>query len=99
MRNVCHTSTDEHVSLYEHWCELTSSIDDALNYTPEQLCNMYKRTDRLENNIMANNLQPMTHYKVTKRSSDHTFTEGEIIWVSENGDINSVQRKAWILNV
>lgn len=99
MRNVCHTSTDEHVSLYEHWCELTSSIDDALNYTPEQLCNMYKRTDRLENNIMANNLQPMTPYKVTKRSSDHTFTEGEIIWVSENGDINSVQRKAWILNV
>ena len=96
MRNVCHTSTDEHVSLYEHWCELTSSIDDVLNYTPEQLCDMYKRTARLENDLVANNLKPLTPYRITKESSDHTFVVDDVIWISDNGDINSVQRSGWI---
>lgn len=69
MHNVCYTSTDEHVSLYEHWRELISSIDDVLNYTPEQLCDMYKRTARLENNTVINNLQPMTPlYQIYKQT-------------------------------
>ena len=46
--------------------------------------------------LKISDLQPMTPYKVTKQSSDHTFTEGEIIWVSENGDINSIQGSGWI---
>lgn len=83
MHNVCYTSTDEHVSLYEHWRELISSIDDVLNYTPEQLCDMYKRTARLENNTVINNLQPMTPYRITKESSDHTFSVDDVIWISE----------------
>lgn len=96
MHNVCYTSTDEHVSLYEHWRELISSIDDVLNYTPEQLCDMYKRTARLENNTVINNLQPMTPYRITKESSDHTFSVDDVIWISENGDINSIHGSGWI---
>mgnify|MGYP005759703131 FL=1 len=33
-------------------------------------------------------LQP---YRITKSSSDGTFVAGDIIWGSDNGDINSVQ--------
>lgn len=35
-------------------------------------------------------------YKITKESSDGTFLVGDIIWQSENGDINSMQGKGWI---
>lgn len=47
-------------------------------------------------NIVINNLQPMTPYRITKESSDHTFIEGDIIWVSENGDINNIHGSGWI---
>lgn len=30
-------------------------------------------------------------YRVTKSSSDRTFISGDIIWMSDSGDINSVQ--------
>lgn len=36
-------------------------------------------------------LEVLKPYRITKDSSDGTFISGEIIWMSENGDINSVQ--------
>lgn len=36
-------------------------------------------------------LDVLKPYCVTKSSSDNTFVSGDIIWMSENGDINSVQ--------
>lgn len=41
-------------------------------------------------------LEVLKPYRVIKRSSDSTFLPGEIIWTSENGDINSVQGAGWI---
>lgn len=40
--------------------------------------------------ISASSMKPLTPYCVIKDSSDKTFTKGDIIWKSENGDINSV---------
>ena len=40
--------------------------------------------------ISASGMKPLTPYCVIKDSSDKTFTKGDIIWKSENGDINSV---------
>lgn len=37
------------------------------------------------------NLEILKAYRITKGSSDGTFIPGDIIWLSENGDINSVQ--------
>lgn len=42
------------------------------------------------------NLQPLIAYEITKGSSDHTFSVGDIIWMSENGDINNVKAGGWI---
>lgn len=36
-------------------------------------------------------LEILKAYRITKGSSDGTFIPCEIIWLSENGDINSVQ--------
>lgn len=36
-------------------------------------------------------LETLKPYRVTKSSSDRTFISGDIIWMSENGDINIVQ--------
>lgn len=35
-------------------------------------------------------------YTVTKPSSDGTFVTGDIIWLSENGDLNSCKGKGWL---
>ena len=40
--------------------------------------------------ISASGMKPLIPYCVIKDSSDKTFTKGDIIWKSENGDINSV---------
>lgn len=40
--------------------------------------------------ISAFGMEPLIPYCVIKDSSDKTFTTGNIIWKSENGDINSV---------
>lgn len=40
--------------------------------------------------ISASEMKPLIQYCVIKDSSDKTFTKGDIIWKSENGDINSV---------
>lgn len=36
-------------------------------------------------------LEALKPYRVTKSSSDRTFISGDIIWMSDSGDINSVQ--------
>lgn len=36
-------------------------------------------------------LEALKPYRVIKSSSDGTFASGDIIWISDNGDINSVQ--------
>ena len=36
-------------------------------------------------------LEALKPYRVIKSSSDETFASGDIIWISDNGDINSVQ--------
>lgn len=46
--------------------------------------------------LKISNLQPLTPYRITKGSSDHTFSIDDVIWISENGDINSVQGGGWI---
>lgn len=33
-------------------------------------------------------MQPLKAYLVTKDSTDHTLLKGDIIWLSENGDLN-----------
>lgn len=35
-------------------------------------------------------------YVVTKASTDGTFEVGDIIWLSNNGDLNSVMGKGWL---
>lgn len=46
--------------------------------------------------LKISNLQPLTPYRITKGSSDHTFLVDDVIWISENGDINSVHGSGWI---
>lgn len=46
--------------------------------------------------LKISDLQPMIPYRITKESSDHTFLVDDVIWISENGDINSVQGSGWI---
>ena len=41
-------------------------------------------------------MEKLKPYVVTKDSTDKTFVVGDIIWQSENGDINCVQGAAWI---
>lgn len=41
-------------------------------------------------------LEKLQAYKITKGSSDGTFVSGEIIWISENDDINSIPDKGCI---
>ena len=40
--------------------------------------------------ISTSEMKPLTTYCVIKDSFDGTFVKGDIIWRSENGDINSV---------
>ena len=35
-------------------------------------------------------------YTVTKPSSDETLQVGDIIWLSENGDLNDARAKGWL---
>lgn len=40
--------------------------------------------------ISASGMKPFIPYCVIKDSSDGTFVKGDVLWRSENGDINSV---------
>ena len=35
-------------------------------------------------------------YIVTQSSSDKTFRSGDLIWLSENGDLNNAMSKGWL---
>lgn len=35
-------------------------------------------------------------YTVIKSSTDGTFEEGDIVWLSENNDLNSIRGKGWL---
>lgn len=35
-------------------------------------------------------------YIVTRSSSDKTFKSGDLIWLSENGDLNNAMSKGWL---
>lgn len=39
--------------------------------------------------ISASGMKPLIPYRVVKDSSDGTFIKGDVLWKSENGDINS----------
>ena len=39
-------------------------------------------------------MEKLKLYTVTKPSSDGTFVAGDIIWLSENGDLNSCKERA-----
>lgn len=41
--------------------------------------------------MKTQNLEVLKPYRISKSSSDGTFVSGDIIWMSENGDINSIQ--------
>lgn len=46
--------------------------------------------------MKCSELEKMKPYRITKKSSDGTFFPGEIIWVSEDGGINSVHGGGFI---
>lgn len=42
-----------------------------------------------------NELEKLKPYRIVKQSTDKTFVDGDVIWISPNGDINSVGAE-WI---
>lgn len=41
-------------------------------------------------------MEKLKLYKVTKASSDGTFNIGDIIWLSQNGDLNNCNGGGWL---
>lgn len=41
-------------------------------------------------------MEKLKLYTVTKPSSDETLQAGDIIWLSENGDLNDAKAKGWL---
>ena len=41
-------------------------------------------------------MEKLKLYVVTKSSTDKTFKIGDIIWLSENGDLNNAMAKRWL---
>lgn len=41
-------------------------------------------------------MEKLKLYNVIKSSSDGTFTPGDLIWLSENEDLNSARDKGWL---
>lgn len=41
-------------------------------------------------------MEELTAYTVTKSSTDGTFSVGDVIWMSENGDINCIGSCRWV---
>ena len=41
-------------------------------------------------------MEKLKLYTVTKPSSDETLQVGDIIWLSENGDLNDARAKGWL---
>lgn len=43
-----------------------------------------------------NELEKLKPYRIVKQSTDKTFVAGDVIWISANGDINSINGMGWI---
>lgn len=41
-------------------------------------------------------MEKLKLYEVTKSSSDKTIKTGDMIWLSNNGDLNSVMGSGWL---
>ena len=41
-------------------------------------------------------MEKLKLYIVTQSSSDKTFKSGDLIWLSENGDLNNAMSKGWL---
>ena len=41
-------------------------------------------------------MEKLKLYTVVKDSTDETIKIGDIVWLSENGDLNIVQDKGWL---
>lgn len=41
-------------------------------------------------------MEKLKLYTITKSSTDRSFEVGDMIWISENGDLNSVKGKGWL---
>lgn len=41
-------------------------------------------------------MEKLKLYTITKSSTDRSFEVGDMIWISENGDLNSVNGKGWL---
>ncbi|MCM1235674.1 MAG: hypothetical protein NC489_36730 [Ruminococcus flavefaciens] len=41
-------------------------------------------------------MEKLKLYVVTKSSTDGSFEVGDMVWLSENGDLNSVRGQGWI---
>lgn len=42
-------------------------------------------------------MEKLVLYSVTKSSSDGTIESGDLVWLSENGDLNTVMGSGWLL--
>lgn len=49
--------------------------------------------------ISASEMKPLIPYRVVKDSSDGTFVKGDILWKSENGDINSINNCGFLIRI
>ena len=47
---------------------------------------------------MMDKIEKFKVYTVTKGSTDGTIRIGDIVWLSENGDLNIVQANGWLTN-
>ena len=50
----------------------------------------------IEDVINGRIMEKLKLYTVTKTSSDETLQVGDIIWLSENGDLNDAMAKGWL---
>lgn len=41
-------------------------------------------------------MEKLKLYVITRPSTDKTFKIGDIIWLSENGDLNNAMKKGWL---
>ena len=41
-------------------------------------------------------MEKLKLYTVTKPNSDHSIKVGDIIWLSQNGDLNNATAKGWL---
>lgn len=42
-------------------------------------------------------MEKLVLYKVTKSSSNGEIKFGDLVWISENGDLNTVMGRGWLL--